>query len=147
MCGTCGQAWRLQHWVQERVDEKLGELALLQKPVIGFHVRYGDKVVEDTALVSGPLLLQPACPTRGALTVGVPVSHTRLYSSKLLSLRMSACERAKGSAEQLAEATAGLLLFPCRQSCCKCFRASRTPCPCHMPRSTAASQSCLTKDR
>lgn len=75
--------------MQERVDEKLGELALLQKPVIGFHVRYGDKVVEDNALVSDPLLRQPACPTR-AMNMGVPVSNTRLYFPKMLSLRTSA---------------------------------------------------------
>ena len=45
------QAWRLQQWVQDRVDEQLKGLALLARPVIGFHVRHGDKVAEDQALV------------------------------------------------------------------------------------------------
>ncbi len=45
------QAWRLQQWVQHRVDEQLRGLALLARPVVGFHVRHGDKVAEDQALV------------------------------------------------------------------------------------------------
>ena len=41
------QIWRYQEWVQQEIDEQLAKLEVLEKPVIGFHIRGGDKLHED----------------------------------------------------------------------------------------------------
>ena len=45
------QAWVFQPWVKDIIDKRLKELAEAPKPVIAFHVRWGDKIEEDILLV------------------------------------------------------------------------------------------------
>ncbi len=45
------QAWVFQPWVRDIIDKRLKELSEAPKPVIGFHVRWGDKIEEDILLV------------------------------------------------------------------------------------------------
>ena len=56
------QLWRLQEWVQAKIDPRLAALADAPKPTIGFHIRGGDKGEEDVLRVSasctGFLVLQ-----------------------------------------------------------------------------------------
>lgn len=44
------QVWEYQPEVQDAVDLVLAQLEHMQKPTIGFHVRGGDKLTEDTKL-------------------------------------------------------------------------------------------------
>ncbi|CAL8469442.1 g8983 [Coccomyxa elongata] len=44
------KAWKYQPWVQEAIDKRLDKLADVTPPTIGFHVRGGDKLAEDTML-------------------------------------------------------------------------------------------------
>ena len=48
---VCLQAWVFQPWVKAIIEKRLKELAEAPKPVIGFHVRWGDKIEEDILLV------------------------------------------------------------------------------------------------
>ncbi len=45
------QAWTFQPWVKDIIDKRLKELSEAPKPVIAFHVRWGDKIEEDILLV------------------------------------------------------------------------------------------------
>ena len=44
------QVWEYKPGVQDAVDLVLAQLEHMQKPTIGFHVRGGDKLNEDTQL-------------------------------------------------------------------------------------------------
>ncbi|CAL8469658.1 g9199 [Coccomyxa elongata] len=41
------QAWVFQPWVQSVIDGQLKALAAAEKPTMGFHIRWGDKIEED----------------------------------------------------------------------------------------------------
>lgn len=45
------QAWKYRPWVQEFIDEQLEKLMEQPKPIMGFHIRGGDKLFEDKFLV------------------------------------------------------------------------------------------------
>ena len=64
-CSAAVQLWRLQEWVQQKVDARLALLEQAVKPTIGFHIRGGDKGEEDVLRVK---MLRVACHTR-------PVTH------------------------------------------------------------------------
>ncbi|CAL8463227.1 g2761 [Coccomyxa elongata] len=50
--GILQQVWRLQPQFREEVDEALKVLKSYKKPTIAFHVRGGDKLNEDKAVVN-----------------------------------------------------------------------------------------------
>lgn len=46
-----------QPWVQSVIDGQLKALAAAEKPTMGFHIRWGDKIEEDILFVSHPSLI------------------------------------------------------------------------------------------
>ena len=61
----CMQSWKFRPDVQAMVDTALDKVDSYQKPTIAFHVRGGDKVTEDEAVVS--LLSARVFPTKESL--------------------------------------------------------------------------------
>ena len=46
------QAWRYRPWVQKIIDQQMRVLAKQKTPTIGFHIRGGDLLRQDTLKVS-----------------------------------------------------------------------------------------------
>lgn len=42
------QVWRYRPMVQATIDKVVAQLSLEEKPTIGFHIRGGDKLIEDS---------------------------------------------------------------------------------------------------
>ena len=61
--------WKLQSWVQDRVDPKLRALANYPKPTIGIHVRGGDKAEEDVFKASTYQFASFACSICNTLNI------------------------------------------------------------------------------
>ena len=51
VCSVSVQIWRFRNWVIAQLDPVMEELREMPAPHMAFHIRGGDKLSEDVALV------------------------------------------------------------------------------------------------